>query len=327
MEEICKKEDCYGCYACLNICPKNAISMEHSLEGFLYPNIDNSICINCGLCKKVCPVIEFKAFSKPIDVYSGWSTNEEVRLNSSSGGAFTELSRIILDKSGIVFGCTFDNNTLTAKHIFIDDIKDIYKLQGSKYIQSNIGHTYKKVKDFLTNGIYVLFSGTPCQIAGLKKYLGKNYDNLFTVDLVCHGVPSPLIFKDYIDFIKKKYNFQKINDVKFRKKDFSWIYYNMEINGDSSSGKLKYVGTYYRDPYLRGFSRDLFLRNSCHTCKFANFNRVSDVTIADWWNYKKKCKKDIGFQYKGVSLLLFNNEKSVSFFKNSLFKYNSSLPV
>lgn len=317
IKTICETEKCTGCMACMNTCHQNAIFFQQNEEGFLYPVIDSSKCIDCGLCTKVCPVNNPTKKQEPIKVYSGWSNDEKTRINSSSGGAFTEIAKVVLDRHGVVFGCAL-NEKLQAVHTWIDNIDDIKKLQGSKYVQSQINNSYKQAKEFLKQNRHVLFSGTPCQIAGLKKYLGKDYDNLITVDIICHGVPSPQIFEDYKKYLLNSQCFSDIKNIGFRDKKNSWFYFNLLVYGYSKiDGHLKtYIGTYFNDPYIRGFLRNVFLRPSCYKCMYSTPNRVSDFTIADWWFYNKKEKKDKDFMRRGVSLLLVNTLKALKITHN-----------
>ena len=298
--------------ACVNVCAHHAIRIIADKEGFDRPVIDETLCVDCGLCAKTCPVNHHPLANEPKEIYSGWSSDEAVRINSSSGGAFTEIARPILEDGGVVFGCAL-NDKLQAEHIYVETLEDLEnKLRGSKYVQSRIGNTYAQAKNFLRQGRKVLFSGTPCQIAGLKNYLRRDYDNLITVDLICHGVPSPMLFEDYKKFMQKHEN-MKLTKVSFRCKKSSWIFFNMTLEGhvEKNSALKKYVGSYYEDPYIRGFLRDNFLRRSCYSCKFTSINRTSDFTIADWWGYKKESKQDAGFRYKGVSLMLVNTNKAL----------------
>ena len=235
-----------------------------------------------------------------------------MRILSSSGGAFTEISWHVLRDSGVVFGCAL-NDKLQAQHIYVETLDGLTeKLSGSKYVQSHIGETYKLAKAFLQQGRKVLFSGTPCQIAGLKNVLRKEYDNLLTVDLICHGVPSPKVFEDYKKYIQQRENME-LTSVKFRCKKSSWIFYNMTCTGhiEKTASLKRYEGCYYEDPYIRGFLRDYFLRPSCHQCHFTSTKRYSDFTIADWWGYQKSSAIDKDFAYKGVSLLLVNTDKAL----------------
>lgn len=313
MDRICEDKDCTGCMACFNACPTQAIKMQTDEEGFQRPEINNLICINCNKCTKVCPVLHPVNKESPLKIYSGWSKNALIRLRSSSGGAFSEIAIPILRKGGVVFGAMFNSNWEVI-HSYIEKEDELHKLRGSKYVQSHIGESFRKAKLFLTEGRLVLFSGTPCQIAGLKNYLNNNYNNLYTIDLVCHGVPSAKIFEDYKAYITSTEHITSIEEIAFRDKKFSWIYFNMYIKGyiNQTNKKKEYIGTYYKDPYIRGFLREYFIRPNCHHCNFTTPKRVSDFTIADWWGYKACNKKDKGFSEKGVSLIFCNSQKAVN---------------
>ena len=311
---LCKKEECTGCMACKSICPNNAIDVVSDNEGFANPKIDHTLCVECGLCQKVCP--ELNPSQKIMDIrkqkyYSCWTNNNEKRMKSSSGGLFSELAEWVLHQNGIVFGVTLDHN-LEAVHTHIEKSDDLPQLRGSKYVQSKIGDSYKKTKFYLNNDKIVLFSGTPCQIAGLNNFLGKDYPNLFTIDLICHGVPSPLIFEKYKAHIEDKLN-SKITSINFRDKRFSWIYYNMKIKVE---GGNTYFGNYYKDPWIRVFLRDNILRTSCYSCKYSNLNRPSDITAGDYWGYSDKDKKSIRACEKGVSLAIVNTQKGRQIFNS-----------
>ncbi len=316
MKEICNIAECTGCMACVNVCAHNAIQVKPDDEGFDRPVIDEGVCVDCGLCVKTCPVNHHPRCNEPHKVYSGWSTDEAVRLGSSSGGAFTEIARPILESGGVIFGCALNYN-LQAEHTYVETMDDLsLRLSGSKYVQSKIGCSYSKAKDFLRQGRKVLFSGTPCQIAGLRNYLRKDYDNLITVDLICHGVPSPLLFEEYKKYISETEK-MALTDVKFRCKKSSWFFFNMTVTGhvEKSLAEKTYIGDYYADPYIRGFLRDYFLRPSCHQCHFTSTQRCSDFTIADWWGYQKTSNVDNGYEQKGVSLILCNTDIAVSLSK------------
>lgn len=319
---ICETRSCTGCMACYNICHKNAIMMIPDDEGFLRPSINNNKCVGCNQCIKVCPVNNQPHKVYPIKKYSGFSRNENNRLRSASGGVFFEIAIQIIKMNGIVFGCILDDN-LKAIHTYTTTEEGLRKMQGSKYVQSFIGNSFCQVKTFLKENKIVLFSGTPCQIAGLKNYLGKNYQNLYTIDLVCHGVPSPMIFEDYKKYLFKSEKFSIIDNISFRGKQDSWLYFNMLVTGYDSYGNKKiYKGGYWKDPYLRGFLREYFLRPCCHQCQYTSIDRISDFTIADWWTYKKIDKEDKNFQKKGVSLLFVNTNKSFAILKSVNLKLN-----
>ena len=321
MREICNSYACTGCMACANVCAHQAIKVKKDEEGFDRPVIDEALCVDCGLCKQVCPVNNHPTTSEPLKVYSGWSSDENVRLSSSSGGAFSEIARPILEDGGVVFGCSLDEK-LQAVHTYVETMEDLAaKLRGSKYVQSRIGDSYSKAREFLKQGRKVLFSGTPCQIAGLRNYLRRDYDNLITVDLICHGVPSPMIFEDYKKYIAESQK-MTITDVKFRCKKSSWIFYNMTVTGHVEREREKkiYIGRYYEDPYIRGFLNDIFLRPSCSLCKFTSVKRIADFTIADWWGYDKLKNESRDFERKGVSLLYCNSIKATTLFSNKISK-------
>lgn len=203
MINIKEKHNCCGCSACVQVCPKQCISMSADNEGFLYPQIDTAICIDCGLCEKVCPVINQNEPREPLAVYAANNNNEDIRLKSSSGGIFTLLAEQIISEGGVVFGARFNENWEVV-HDYTEAIEGLEPFRGSKYVQSIIGDNFIKAKQFLTDGRKVLFSGTPCQIAGLKKFLRKEYENLLTVEVVCHGVPSPMVWRDYLDYKRAK---------------------------------------------------------------------------------------------------------------------------
>ena len=204
MISIEEKGQCSGCSACYSMCPKEAIAMQEDTEGFVYPFVDNSKCINCELCVKVCPIKkENKKVVSNIHAIACKNKEEKIREESTSGGVFTALSELVINQGGVVFGAIYDEN-LNVKHSYVENIDECNKFRGSKYVQSSIGDAFKKVKEFLVQGRLVMFSGTPCQVAGLYSYLGKEYDNLILIDLVCHGAPSPKVFRKYIKSLENK---------------------------------------------------------------------------------------------------------------------------
>lgn len=299
--EVLDKKDCCGCHGCMNACPVDAIEMVEDLYGFKYPQIDESKCINCGLCKKVCPIINIKNIKNEPKAYACYNKNEEVRLNSSSGGIFTLLAENIINKGGIVYGAAFDNEFM-VKHIRIDNVNKIDKLRTSKYLQSQIDNTYKRCKNDLDEGKIVLFTGTPCQIEGLISYLGKDFDNLYTQDIVCHGVPSPKVWQQYLKFRNKLYN-DEVTSVNFRNKDNGWRNYNYKISYKNHTYKVNHSD----DLYSRAFLANIDLRDSCYDCKFKKLNRLSDITLADFWGVQNVIPKM--YDKKGTSLISINSEK------------------
>lgn len=303
--EICNGL-CYGCNACFSACPLEAIRMEADAKGFFIPVVDEKKCISCGKCKNVCPANKEHNNKVNIQhVYSAWASDRQIRQKSSSGGAFSLLAEVILNNSdeSCVFGAGFDKNWKVV-HKGIRHTDEIPKIRGSKYVQSNIGNTHKEVKKELDAEHEVLFAGTPCQVAGLLSYLDREYSNLYTVDILCHGVPSPGIFEKYLDYIKRR-NSNNITDINFRYKKPSWSIFSMSI---SFSDHKAYIASKYKDPYLIGFLSDLYLRDCCHACKYASSHRVGDITIADFWGYQSYEKESKNDQ-KGASMVAVNTDK------------------
>ena len=331
MIEINSKQNCCGCYACYNICPKQCITMKADNEGFWYPNIDKNKCINCNLCENVCPIINKpKSYLYEEKSYAVFNKDEKIRLESSSGGIFSLLAEYVINKYGIVYGAVFDEE-FNVKHIKITSLKDIELLRGSKYVQSKINDIFKSIKFDLINNKLVLFTGTPCQIAGLQSFLQRKYDNLILMDIVCHGVPSPLIWQKYINKLKKNYK-QNIKTIYFRDKSTGWKKYSIKFLFD----KDEYKNIGFKDIYMKGFLNDIYLRPSCYNCKFKGIERISDITVADFWgieNIFPKIDDD-----KGTSLVVIHTEKGKRLFDklsekmifnevnlNEVVKYNLSM--
>lgn len=276
MIEIKDKKDCCGCHACVIVCAKHCITMQSDEEGFLYPVVDKNACTDCGLCEKVCPVINQSEPRKPLKVYAAKNKNEEIRHQSSSGGIFTLLAEKVIAEGGVVFGARFDENW-NVIHSWTDTIEGIAAFRGSKYVQSTIGDTYRKAREFLKQGRKVLFSGTPCQIAGLKRYLRKEYDNLLSVDIVCHGVPSPKIWSEYLRSLK----LSNIGAISHKDKSTGWRRYSFSIK--DTDGKVIYSEKAAENKYLSAFVRNLILRPSCFSCPAKEGKSLSDITLADYW--------------------------------------------
>ena len=303
MIKIIEKNKCCGCYACINICPKKCISMKYDNEGFAYPVVDKEKCVNCGLCEKTCPTFKNLNLEKyNYEGYVCYNTNEEARKSSSSGGIFILLCEEVINKKGVVFGASFDENFI-VKHSYAETLEGCEKFKGSKYVQSQIGDTYKQAKKFLEEGRIVLFSGTQCQIKGLNLFLNKKYENLLVVDIICHGVPSPMVFEKYKEILKNKYN-SNINNISFRDKRIGWRKFSFTVNFDN---KECYTKDLKEDPYLKGFLKNLYLRPSCYECKSKNFSDGADISLADYWGVENK-HKDFN-DNKGTSLILINSEK------------------
>lgn len=338
MIHITNKYNCCGCGACLQVCPHNCIEMCEDEEGFLYPKVNVDTCVDCGLCEKVCPVLNTGEAREPLNVYAAKNPDEIVRLASSSGGVFSMLAEKIINQSGIVFGAMW-NEKWEVVHGSSENIEDIYKFRGSKYVQSYTGNTFKEVKDALNEGRKVLFSGTPCQVAGLRLYLHKEYENLLTVDFVCHGVPSPGVFRWHLQEEINNYarsasknsvslppihNIPKgdvlvpegieIKDISFRDKRKGWKKYSFALtlaealaDGKQNTVSLSKCCNDYT--WLKGF--DLYLRPSCFKCVFRSLRSGSDITIADYWGVHTLLP-DFDDD-KGVSALLTNTEKGQKF--------------
>ncbi len=305
-----KKELCSGCYACSNACPKSCITMQVDSEGFWYPHVNEEKCVNCKVCEKICPVfnrISTREFDFPI-VYAAINKSEEVVKNSSSGGVFTSIAQYVLQNNGIVFGAAF-NEKLEVEHIPIESEQELWKLQGSKYVQSKIGNVYEKVKEYLNQKRLVLFTGTPCQIAGLKSFLGNDYENLICQDIICHGVPSPRVWDLYLKYRKEKAE-ENIQEIFFRYKIYGWKKYSLLFNFEN--GK-EYISVHRDDDYMKAFLYNYSLRPSCFNCHFKGVNRLADFTLADFWHVNTYAP-DM-YNENGVSLVFLHTEKAKQIFE------------
>lgn len=312
MIKIDDKSKCCGCSACANICPKNCIIMKPDEEGFFYPVTNAAECVACGLCEKVCPVIQSLNNRKAgavLDTFGGNTKDERLRENSSSGGIFGMLAKSFFADSGVVIGAAFSDDFYSVRHICIETKDELYRLQGSKYLQSEINDTYKKVKDFLWQGRKVLFTGTPCQVAGLKAYLGNEYDNLFTQDVICHGTPSPMIWKKYVQY-RESVSGGAVQRMSFRHKKYGWKTYSVFFE---FSNNTEYVKNLSVDPYMQVFLRNIDLRPSCYDCAFKNGTSGSDITLADYWGVQSE-NPELDDD-KGTSLVIVHTQKGVEMFQ------------
>ncbi|MDU1444058.1 MAG: Coenzyme F420 hydrogenase/dehydrogenase, beta subunit C-terminal domain [Clostridium cochlearium] len=302
------KEKCCGCSACYNICPKQAIFMKPDEEGFLYPVIDEVLCVKCGKCTKVCPLITSGNYKRDFipEFFVAQHKSENVLMESTSGGAFTAISDHILSEGGIIYGAHYDQE-FNVIHGRAENVKQRNKMRVSKYVQSNLGDIFQQVKADLINGNIVLFTGTPCQIAGLRGFIG-NFSllkNLYLCDLICYGIPSPRVWDDYKNILEKEYG-GKLVDVKFRSKIVEW---NRENSNKSFMFKTSNSEAIYSDDrfYKLFFGEKTIMRPSCEACPYTDIHRVSDITIADYWGIEKYAPewKDP----KGVSLIMTNTKK------------------
>ncbi len=280
---ICDNEICTGCGACAARCALGCISMEADNEGFLRPTVDSAKCTNCGLCRKICPAAnKFKDSGTVPETYAVINSDEKVRLSSSSGGVFSALAESVINRGGVVFGAALSED-MSVSSIACRNMEELVKLRGSKYVQNKVGDTYKEVKELLENGTLVLYTGTPCQIDGLYAYLGKDYETLYTQDIICHGVPSPKVWSKYVS--EKENDFgAKAKEASFRDKRSGWQRYSLSINFDD---KMEYIAPVTEDAYLRGFISHLYLRPSCGICSSKQIHRQSDITLADFWGIEK----------------------------------------
>lgn len=337
---ITDKKNCCGCTACVQRCPKQCIRLEEDTEGFLYPKVDEETCIKCGLCEKVCPILN-QADKLPVqEVLAVKNPDEGERMNSSSGGVFLPLAREVIAKGGVVFGAVYDEHW-EVHHVFAEKIEDVYPMMGSKYLQSRIDNCYKEAEQFLKQGREVLFVGSPCQIAGLRTFLrNKEYPNLLAVDFLCHGVPSPGVWRRYLAEIYSSNALKEhcrrhaatgkntvlllslnakspIGDIKFRDKcESGWKKYRFVVRSKSASkadqNTVLSSDIHYMNPFMKGFLSDIYLRPSCYACKCKNGVNHSDMTIADFWGINQ-----IAPEFdddKGVGLVLLNTKKGEEYF-------------
>lgn len=334
-ELVNEKEICCGCGLCAAKCPKNAIEMKEDEYGFVFPYINKDKCIDCGLCKKVC------AYNKKNDdnkfekiTYAAFSNDNEILNTTASGGIFTSIAKEFINQTGIVFGCSLEkeNNKFIVKHIKVDKINDLEKLKGSKYVQSDITNIYKEIKECLKENKKVLFSGTPCQVAAIKQFT-NNPDNLFTIDIICHGVPSNELFNNYINYINKKNNIE-INDFKFRVKDKGWGLYYYYYNYYDNKKKKFFESTKpaFKSSYYQLFLDSYTYRENCYRCPYANDKRTGDITIGDYWGidieHPELINERIINPEKGVSCIVVNSikgKKLLNSFASNIDLYESDL--
>ncbi|WAM33628.1 Coenzyme F420 hydrogenase/dehydrogenase, beta subunit C-terminal domain [Caldicellulosiruptor morganii] len=294
---LISKKMCTGCYACYNVCKNQAIEIEMTDDGFYKPFISKEKCANCGICVEKCPALypEYLNNAEP-KFYMGWSRNKQIRKSSSSGGVFSEIALYVLENGGIVYGAAWDE-FLEVEHIKVDSVDKLYLLRGSKYIQSKVGLVYREIKEVLENTQkIVLFVGTPCQVAGLKKFV--NNQRLITCDLICHGVSSYIPFKSFV----KSFN-DEIKKVDFRDKITGWRNYSLTYYGK----KRKFSNVHYRDKFFVGYLKNYYLNEACYSCPFSRLPRQGDITLGDFWGIEK----EYDIKDEGVSLIIANNSVGI----------------
>lgn len=317
MISILKKEQCCGCNACGDACPKKAISFKTDVEGFWYPEVDTSLCINCGLCERVCPEINIAAikkndFDRPAKTIAAIHRNMRIRWDSTSGGAFSAFAQVMFDMGGFVSGAVY-NDDFSVSNYVTKDANDLPRLRSSKYLQSSAEGIFTQIQKLLCAGEHVLACGTPCQMAGLRAFLKKDYDNLIVVDFICRGVNSPKVYRKYLDSLERKYA-SKVVYVKAKNKELGWRNLTRKVtfeNGES------YYGIHMQDDFRRGYHTNVFCRPSCYKCQFKGFPRMADITIGDFWGIEK-IDKNLDNNI-GTSMILLNSQKGIEYFEKAKF--------
>lgn len=345
MIQIVDKSQCCGCSACEQICHRHCITMQEDKEGFLYPFVDMDKCVDCGLCERVCPMQDTTSKKETLQILASYNPDEDERLLSSSGGIFVALAKTIIKEEGVIFGAIFDKNWEVC-HSWTDCIEGIYPMMGSKYLQSRIGNCYQEVASFLKDGRMVMFVGSPCQITGLRTFLkNKVYPNLLTVDFLCHGVPSPGVWRTYLSEVTNRNEDCKvmppmaavgentvlkssldsdtpIGDVKFRDKSDGWRKYRFVVRQKSASkadtNSVLLSEMHNDNAFMKGFLSNVYLRPSCYTCKCKNGKSHSDLTIGDYWG-SKVADSEMDDD-KGLSLVLVNSAKGRSYWEKLDFE-------
>lgn len=308
MIDIKAKEECCGCQACAQICPKSCVTMQPDEEGFLYPIVDTTACIQCGLCERVCPELHSTRSGEIAPIaYAAYNRDEKTRMESSSGGVFTLLAEQVLNQNGVIYGVAMEHSYVL--HIRVDQKDGLKQLRGSKYVQSDTSGIYLQVKRDLDDRHLVLFTGTPCQIEGLKGFLRREYENLICMDFICHGVPAPKVWEKYVS-LREKTSGARIERVNFRHKKYGWEMFSMMIHFEN---KTAYHSKRKNDLYMRTFMSDICLRPSCYHCSFKKRSRVADITVADFWGIDEACP-DMNDE-KGISMVVLHSRKGERLFE------------
>lgn len=304
MINIADKKDCCGCNACVEQCRLQCMAMVTDKEGFWYPEIDKDKCIDCGMCEKVCPIINpiLGCESDKTKTWGMVAKDDEIRRKSSSGGVFSLLAISVIEQGGKVYGAAFDDNMM-VHHTGVDSVEGLELLRGSKYLQSSNESVYSEIKRELNNGREVLYSGTECQVEALKHYLEREYDNLTTVDILCHGVPSPKVWRKYLDYQEKKAG-AKVVKAGFRDKSGGWRLFSVKL--EFENGKT-YCGNLNEDIFMKMFLKNICLRPSCHKCRFKDIHRKSDITIGDFWGVENVLPEYDDDE--GISVVITHSDK------------------
>lgn len=311
MITIADKSRCCGCAACAQRCPQQCITMQEDNQGFLYPHVNVEACVNCNMCESVCPVLHKDAPVAPLQIFAVKNPVDAIRVQSSSGGVFNALAETILSDGGVVIGASFDDNW-EVEHRCAENLEQLTALRRSKYVQSRVGRTYECAEKYLKGGRKVLFTGTPCQIAGLRHFLHREYENLICADVMCHGVPSPLVWRDYLGFIAQG-NKNQISGISFRNKATGWKKYSLTVFSSVDS-TIIFSERQDKNAYMRGFIKNLYLRPICYNCPFRCGSCGSDVTLGDFWGVRR-AMRDFDDDC-GVSLVLLNSEKGLRFYSS-----------
>lgn len=318
------KSNCCGCEACIQKCPKDCIVITCDNEGFRYPKVDTALCVDCHLCERVCPIITPATKTDALSIVAAINPDEQDRAFSSSGGVFIHIAKKTLNRGGVVFGARFSQDFSRVYHTAAQSYEELLPLLGSKYTQSEIGNTYVETRTFLQSGRCVLFAGTPCQIAGLRNFLGRNYPELFTIDILCHGVPSPKVWSAHLQQLiarqcDKKIQFSSprlkpqsdilLENVSFRDKSSGWKKYSFHLRGSATNGRgekiqFSLLKPFFQEPFMQGFLADLYLRPSCYECTYRTGGNCSDLTIGDFWGFNS-IAPDLDDD-RGTSLVMAN---------------------
>lgn len=313
MIDIKRKEDCCGCCACVDVCAHQAISLKTDIEGFWYPVVDETKCVDCGLCSKICPELNIADIKKndypqPTHIIAAINKNMSVRWDSTSGGAFSALADAMYEEGGYVSGAIY-NEDFSVRNFISNNPEDLKKLRSSKYLQSKAEGIYKEIRDLLRKGEKVLACGTPCQMAALRSFLRKDYENLIIVDFICRGVNSPKVYRKYLDSLERKFG-GKVVYVKAKNKELGWRNLTRKVVFDNGKS---YYGVHMQDDFRRGYHTNVYCRPSCYSCQYKGFPRMADITIADYWGIEKvdpNMDNNIG-----TSMILLNSNKGIAYFE------------